>query len=188
MAGWCFGRMESGPTKKSKTTLLVALGMVAFPIPANSQTGASSDPTAPASTGKPDPVVAAIVPINDSTYIKPIPAEASTVSPGGVDMRTGAYQYTRKELAIGAEGDGGLTLERQMGGEYGHAQAFGRLFSHNWDVRLNQSRVPVPEANTPGQYDYQVSVAYGGLSTSFKARYATTAPYQQNSADKNGAD
>lgn len=99
-------------------------------------------------------------------------------------MRSGVYKYSRTELAIGSDGDGGIALIRTLNGDWDHAQVFGRFFTHNWDIRLSQQRIQVAEANTPGEYDYQVAVSYGGLGTSFRATYAASSTFREISANE----
>jgi hypothetical protein len=102
----------------------------------------------------------------------PVPAEKFATSPGGVDMRTGMYQYSHVDLTIGGEGDAGLSLERTTQSD--DSQWLGQYFSHNWDIHLTMKRVEVCTANDPSEWDYQVSVFYGGLGSTFRGPYAPT--------------
>ena len=98
------------------------------------------------------------------------PAEKLALSPGGVDMRTGRYAYEQTDLSIGPE-TGGLALTRSMVQPVaGHTNPFAN-FSHNWDILLTEKRVNILENNfvhNPGQPDYQIEIAFGGRSQSFR--------------------
>jgi hypothetical protein len=98
------------------------------------------------------------------------PAEKLAVSPGGVDMRSGRYVYEQTDLSAGGE-DGGLTLTRSAVQQVaGHTNPFAN-FSHNWDILLTEKRVNILENNfvhNPGQPDYQIEIAFGALSQSFR--------------------
>jgi hypothetical protein len=122
------------------------------------------------------------VPIGGGTTVaSPVPAEQFSINPAGVDMRTGTHKHSKTDLSVGQSGDAGLSLERTMQGTIEYNQWLGTHFSHNWDIRLLEKRVQVAEASTPGQYDYVVSVSYGGLSKTFRSLY--NGPYRQVSND-----
>ncbi len=99
------------------------------------------------------------------------PAERFAVAPGGVDMRSGRYVYNETDLAIG--GVGGLILARTLAQPVaGHANPFAN-FSHNWDVLVSEKRIDIfgnRFTHQPGSGDYQIEVAFGGLSQTFRAR------------------
>jgi hypothetical protein len=96
------------------------------------------------------------------------PEERLVVSPGGVDMRSGRYAYDQTDLTIG----GALTLARTLAQPVGgHSDPFGN-FSHNWDVLLSEKRINIFQNNFThgvGQPDYQIEIAFGGRSQSFRA-------------------
>jgi RHS repeat-associated protein len=98
------------------------------------------------------------------------PAERFIISPGGVDMRSLRYAYDQADIAIGGEG-GGLTLARTLAQPVaGHANPFAN-FSHNWDVLLSEKRVNIFQnqfRHSPGAPDYQIEIAFGGLSQTFR--------------------
>jgi RHS repeat-associated protein len=120
-----------------------------------------------------------------TTASAPIAAEHFAFSPGGVDMRTGTYKYNKSDLSIGGGGESGIILDRVMQGETYYNQPFGTHFSHNWDIRLTEDRVPVAEASTPANYDYQIKISFGGLSTTFRSLWANTSAFKQVSNDNN---
>jgi YD repeat-containing protein len=97
------------------------------------------------------------------------PAEKMAVSPGGVDMRSGRYAYDQTDLAIG--GGGGLSLARTLAQPVaGHVNPFAN-FSHNWDVLISEKRIDLFHSrftHETGRPDYQIEVAFGGLSQTFR--------------------
>lgn len=99
------------------------------------------------------------------------PAEKFAVSPGGVDMRTGRYAYSQTDMAIGGEA-GGLSLARTLAQPVaGHSNPFGN-FSHNWDILLSEKRVNIDQGefrHIVGQPDYQIEIAFGGRSQTFRS-------------------
>ncbi len=99
------------------------------------------------------------------------PAERFAVAPGGVDMRSGRYVYNQTDLVIG--GESGLTLARTLAQPVaGHTNPFAN-FSHNWDVLVSEKRIDIfgnRFTHQPGSGDYQIEVAFGGLSQTFRAR------------------
>jgi YD repeat-containing protein len=98
------------------------------------------------------------------------PEERMVVSPGGVDMRSGRYAYNQTDLTIGGE-TGALALARTLAQAVtGHANPFGN-FSHNWDVMIVEKRVDIFHNIFVHGYgtDYQLEVAFGGRSQSFRA-------------------
>lgn len=134
-------------------------------------------------------VAAAIIPKTecglDPMSEPPVPPEHYASTPGGVDMRSGAFNYSNIDLTIGGP-DGGISLERTVQAEdtsLGVSQHFGQLFSHNWAIKIIENRIPVCEANVPGEYDYQMQISYGGLSTTFQSLYTRT-NFRQISYDK----
>ncbi len=98
--------------------------------------------------------------------------EDFAISPGGVDMRTGQYIYTHRDLNIGDENGMNLTRTPLIGGlSFKSTDWFGGL-SHNWDISIQQKRIPVPEALFPSQYDYQVGVISNSTTLTFRAQYS----------------
>ncbi|HEU0100668.1 MAG TPA: hypothetical protein VFQ67_18055, partial [Allosphingosinicella sp.] len=94
------------------------------------------------------------------------PAEKFVTAPGGVDMRTGRYVYSRTDLSIGPE-QGGLALTRTLAANLpGHSNPFANL-SHNWDVMVSETLSPT--TNSEGQHDLQVNVHYQGRSQTYVA-------------------
>ena len=85
-------------------------------------------------------------------------------------MRTGRYVYEQTDLSIGGE-NGGLALTRTTVQQVaGHTNPFAN-FSHNWDILLTEKRVNILENNfvhNPGQPDYQIEIAFGARSQSFR--------------------
>ena len=114
------------------------------------------------------------------------PAEKYTISPGGVDMRTGHYVYRNTDLTIGTGvSDGGLKLERIEPVQVpGHINPFGN-FSDNFDVMITERRTK-PEFGdytdiTVGKDASSTSifVSVGGRTLSFqKYNYVKTVGYQ----------
>jgi hypothetical protein len=97
------------------------------------------------------------------------PPEKFAVAPGGVDMRSGRYVYNQTDLSIGG---GALALTRSMTQQVaGHTNPFAN-FSHNWDVLVSEKRINMTTGifrHTPGQPDYQIEIAFGGRSQTFRA-------------------
>ena len=94
------------------------------------------------------------------------PAEKIQTSPGGVDLRTGAYNYHETDLSIG--GEGGLALTRTMiQAMPGHSNPFA-TFSHNWDILIQELRVDTNDPTRSGG-GYRMLVQYGGRSRTFDA-------------------
>jgi hypothetical protein len=112
-------------------------------------------------------------------YVAP-PAEHLSVTPGGVDIRTGRYAYSQTDLSIGGEGDAGLALTRTANvGIPGHTNPFAN-FSHNWDIMVTEKRVDINAAKFQagsGQ-DYRIGVRYGGRSETFDAAYGSASSQQ----------
>lgn len=105
------------------------------------------------------------------------PADHLLVTPTGVDLRTGRYDYKQTDLSIGGEGDSGLQLIRlARGGVLGHDEPFAN-FTHNFDIMIAEKRVHI----TGGDYyhgsgdDFRMIVRFGGRSETFDS--FTTGPY-----------
>ena len=120
------------------------------------------------------------------TSLSPAPfrPEKFMLSPGGVDMRSGRYVYSNVDLAIGpALEEGGIEFSRIVhSGVIGHSEPFGN-FAHNWDIFITEDRIPVQEANVPGQYDYMMAVNAGGRSKTFRDLYSADS-FEQISNDE----
>src|SRR5689334_16924800 len=75
------------------------------------------------------------MPLCSSAYADTVlapPPDKFVISAGGVDMRSGRYNYSHTDISIG--GDSGLALTRTMTqqGQF-HTNPFGS-FSHNFDI------------------------------------------------------
>jgi YD repeat-containing protein len=103
-----------------------------------------------------------------SANISPPPEKFAT-SPGGVDMRSGRYVYSGTDLAIG--GAEGLSLTRTLAQPViGHSNPFAN-FSHDWDILLSEKRIDIVGnhfTHSVGYPDYQIEIAFGGLSQTFR--------------------
>jgi hypothetical protein len=71
--------------------------------------------------------------------VPPSPAQDHAVSDGGVDMRTGQYQYSKTDLQMG--GVGGISLERTSGSEIRFAWKPMGHFSHNWHLYVTYKTI-----------------------------------------------
>lgn len=92
-----------------------------------------------------------------------IPPEQYSISPTGVDMRTGQYTYSNTDLTLGAAN--GLTLVRNNGSNetlFSLKKPFGN-FSHSWDIYITE-RPSDPLDTTANN---TASVYMGGRSDSF---------------------
>lgn len=101
------------------------------------------------------------------SYLAP-PPDRLIVAPGGVDMRSGRYNYNHTDLSIG--GEGGLELTRTMRQqEPVHADAFG-YFSHNFDIRAVSTTVDCQKGDFKPNSgpDVQVQILAGGISATFR--------------------
>lgn len=100
------------------------------------------------------------------------PPEQYTISPGGVDMRTGKYAYRATDLAIGDAGSPtSLSLERlEEAGIPGHVSPFGNM-ADNLDITLTERRRNLVQnyTVTSGSSDFQVYVNIGGRIETFRA-------------------
>lgn len=115
------------------------------------------------------------------------PSDKFVISPGGVDMRSGRYAYTHTDLSIG--GAGGLELSRTMNQQVlGHTNPFAN-FSHNSDMMVVETRVNINQGNfrNGSGLDYQIQVAFGGLSQTFRTPGTAGLGYQLASTANYGA-
>jgi len=74
---------------------------------------------------------------------KILPADAMTLSPAGVDLRSGTFQENKTVLSIGDPQKGGIEFNR-ITRSYGENEPAGKLsqFDHNWNVRFRRSIYP----------------------------------------------
>lgn len=97
-------------------------------------------------------------------------AEKFTISPGGVDMRTGRYVFEQTDLSVGEDSEtGGLALTRlPTASVLGHKDPFGNL-SHNWDIMLIEKNVNLlqNDFNDGSGSDAHVQVVFGARSETF---------------------
>jgi len=102
------------------------------------------------------------------------PAERLLVSPTGVDLRTGRYDFSQTDLSIGeASEGGGLALTRSLGNDaIGHINPFGN-FSHNLDIFLDMRLIE--HLSQGGGSGTQIRVHFGGRSQTFEEIHGTTA-------------
>ena len=106
-------------------------------------------------------------PVRADTVLAP-PPDKFVISAGGVDMRSGRYNYSHTDLSIG--GDSGLELTRtmtQLG--KGHTNPFGS-FSHNFDiyVQLTSVNMQTNDFRPNAGADPQVEVIFGGRAQTFR--------------------
>lgn len=118
----------------------------------------------------------------DPTYSAPAPTppEKFATSPGGVDMRTGTFEYSNLDVSVGGAAEqGGLDLRRTpQSSSTNYRGRFGS-FNHNWDITVTEKRVKHYFSLNPGQFDYVISINFGGRSTSFQSRYTPASPFEQ---------
>ncbi|HET9638331.1 MAG TPA: hypothetical protein VFP12_03915 [Allosphingosinicella sp.] len=99
------------------------------------------------------------------------PAEKFVTAPGGVDLRTGRFVYEEKDLAIGGEGNAGLSFSRTLTATVpGHSNPFGNL-SHNWDIMVSERKFSIDNPESSTGPDFQINVHFGGRSMTYQARY-----------------
>jgi RHS repeat-associated protein len=108
------------------------------------------------------------------------PAEKFVTAPGGVDLRTGRFVYEEGDLAIGGEGNAGLSFSRTLTATVpGHSNPFGNL-SHNWDIMVSERRLTIDNPELSGGSDFQINVHFGGRSMTYNSR-SNQVGYQQMS-------
>lgn len=100
-----------------------------------------------------------------------LPAEQVMVSAGGVDLRTGRYNYNQTDVAIG-QGENGIALTRTISSIFPAQSEFAFAnFSHNWDMSLKIIRVNLSQRSREGGWplgdDYMAFVNYDGRNMSF---------------------
>lgn len=117
-----------------------------------------------------------------------VPAEKQAIAPGGVDLRTGRYNYHQADLSIGS-GDAALALGRMLPTNVPPLPSlpFGN-FSHNWNYQISFLRISLAQRDQSGGYpfgsDYLAFVNYGDRTTTFSA-YATSTGYGLESRGAN---
>ncbi|HET9641209.1 MAG TPA: RHS repeat-associated core domain-containing protein [Allosphingosinicella sp.] len=109
------------------------------------------------------------------------PAEKFVTAPGGVDLRTGRFVYEERDLAIGGEGNAGLSFSRTLTATVpGHSNPFGNL-SHNWDIMVSERKFSIDNPESGTGPDFQINVHYGGRSQTYQSR-STAIGFQQMSS------
>ncbi|MDF7774285.1 hypothetical protein P1X14_03410 [Sphingomonas sp. AOB5] len=94
------------------------------------------------------------------------PPEQYTISPGGVDMRSGVYAYRMADLSVPK-----FDLERtDAAGLPGSPAPFASM-GHNWSIMLTERRQNLISHAivSAGQSDYQVYVSVDGRTETFQA-------------------
>ena len=100
------------------------------------------------------------------------PAEKFITAPGGVDLRSGRFAYEETDLAIGGEGNSGLSLARTLTATVpGHSNPFGNL-SHNWDIMVSERKFSIDNPESSSGPDFQIFVHFGGRSMTYDVAHA----------------
>lgn len=99
--------------------------------------------------------------------VGPVPIDRFLLSPGGVDVQSGHFDYSHKDLEIGS-GPGGVELTR-LEGEKRHRERLGQ-FSHNWEVYVTESAVTSSGLSPAGSGTQQISVNIGGWAKTFRTQ------------------
>lgn len=108
------------------------------------------------------------------------PADHLLVTPNGVDLRSGRYDYKATDLSIGGDGSAGLQLTRlPRGGIWGHVEPFGN-FTHNFDMMIAEKLVHIEGGtyNHKSGSDYRMIVRLGDKVDTFDG-YGYIGPYFQ---------
>lgn len=100
-----------------------------------------------------------------------MPAEQVMVSPGGVDLRTGRYNYGQTDVSIG-QGENSIGLTRTISSIVPSQTEFSfGNFSHNWDASMKIIRVDRAErariGGWPSGTDYMAFINYDGRNITF---------------------
>jgi hypothetical protein len=134
-------RMKTS-SRRARTLACALLATTAFAVPAAAQTTA---------------------------IIGPVSIDRFTVSPGGVDLRSGNFTYSSTDLSIG-EGTpaGGLSLVRTGDNGKLHTERFGQ-FSHNWEIYLVESYATSNGLTIGGSGPTQLSINAQGRSNTFRS-------------------
>lgn len=112
--------------------------------------------------------------VNAQAYAS-APADHLLVTKGGVDMRSGTYNFSQTDLSIGEEGSV-LTLTRTpRAGSQQHVLPFGN-FTHNWDMYIVEKRVDIVKGNynTGSGLDYRMMAHVGGGAEAFDGLASAT--------------
>jgi YD repeat-containing protein len=124
------------------------------------------------------------------------PAEKMALTPAGVDMRSGRFNYSQTDVSIGEDNEtGGVALTRTLNADaVGHLNPFGN-FSTNWDIFVSTHGININE----GQYhsetgpDTEIGIHFGSRSETFyqvgsEATFTQVSrgAYARLSADPNG--
>lgn len=181
------------PRARLALLALTSAALVVGPTPSNAQIGPRDHPpeSAPVPVskglGKSGPTTNALPGCGEGVPAAPVdgpsPPERKKLgtSPGGVDMRSGSLSFQNVDVSIGGEGDAGLGLARSFSfksDESKFRQAFGHFFTHNWDIQLQERRLPRAGACYVSQYDYSETVVYGDLGDNFR-RSGNVGTFQQ---------
>ncbi|WP_332803881.1 hypothetical protein [Sphingomonas sp. RT2P30] len=108
-----------------------------------------------------------------------VPAEKLMVGPGGVDIRTGRYNYGETDVSIG-DAEGGLSFKRTLPTNVPQLTnlPFGN-FSNNWNITLQIIPINLFTRAQSGGYppgdDYMAFVNFGAGTTTFTATASSTA-------------
>ncbi|WP_152569457.1 MULTISPECIES: hypothetical protein [Sphingomonas] len=109
------------------------------------------------------------------------PPEKMLISPGGVDLRSGRYNYEHKDVAIGDAN--GIVLTRSISQQLvGHNNPFGS-FSHSFDIMVSEKRINLFTGDLINGHgnDFQIEVNFGGLSQTFSSQQQAGYGYSQAS-------
>ncbi|MBO9711434.1 hypothetical protein [Sphingomonas sp.] len=105
-------------------------------------------------------------------YVTAPPPEQYTISPGGVDMRSGHYVYRETDLSAGGgEGSAGIGLKRlEVNGIPGHVPPFASQ-THNWDITLTERRRNLISGSlvSTGESKFEVFISVDGRTETFNA-------------------
>lgn len=104
------------------------------------------------------------------------PADHLLITPNGVDLRSGHYDYKQTDLSIGGDGAAGLQLTRmaRWGGIWGHVEPFAN-FTHNFDIVIAEKRVHGSNYYHGSGSDFRMIVRLGQQVETFDATSAS--PY-----------
>jgi hypothetical protein len=121
------------------------------------------------------------VPLAAQTVV-PLP-QTFTMSPGGVELRSGTFYDQNNDLI-----SGDLTLTRttysaitDMGDEW---PLFENGIDHNFRIGIKSQRVPRPEGGGSDYDDWLVTVHIGATTYAFKRPYQAAQPFKQTGGVK----
>lgn len=102
------------------------------------------------------------------------PADHLLVTKGGVDMRSGKYNFSQTDLSIGEEGSALALVRASRQGPMTHALPFGN-FTHNWDMFIVEKRIDITAGHYEGSGpDYRLTAYTGGGAEAFDGRASLT--------------